>query len=36
MLTRLYELLDRLQPDIERVSAYVTLLQEHGLVETLC
>src|SRR5438477_12874555 len=25
-LMRLYELLDRLQPDIERVNAYVTLL----------
>jgi hypothetical protein len=32
-LVRLYELLDRHQPDIERVNAYVTLLQKHGLAE---
>lgn len=30
-LIRLYEYLDRYQPDIARVNAYVSLLHEHGL-----
>jgi hypothetical protein len=30
-LTRLYELLDRVQRDVPRTNAFVTLLQEHGL-----
>ncbi|UWR32680.1 hypothetical protein K3759_12085 [Sulfitobacter sp. W027] len=32
-LVRLYELLDRYQPDVERVNAYVRKLNEAGLVE---
>lgn len=30
-LTRLYELLDRKQPDIDRTNAYVGLLRRHGV-----
>jgi hypothetical protein len=30
-LVRFYELLDRLQPDINRVNAFVALLRSHGL-----
>lgn len=33
-LTRLYEFLDRYQPDIERTNAYVRLLRTHGLALT--
>jgi hypothetical protein len=33
-LGRLYEMLERLQPDLGRVNAYVELLEKHGLVET--
>jgi hypothetical protein len=32
-LGRLYEMLERLQPDVGRVNAYVDLLEKHGLVE---
>ncbi|MBB3711753.1 hypothetical protein FHS00_001324 [Limimaricola variabilis] len=32
-LVRLYELLDRYQPDVDRVNAYVRKLEEAGLVE---
>jgi hypothetical protein len=30
-LIRLYELLDRLQPDVERTNRFVQLLDAHGL-----
>jgi hypothetical protein len=33
-LVRLYQLLDRNQPDIERTNAYVRLLRSHGLATT--
>ena len=32
-LNRLYELLDRYQPDSQRVNSYVTCLQTHSLIE---
>lgn len=31
-IVRLYELLDRYQPDVDRVNAYVNLLKQHKLV----
>jgi hypothetical protein len=33
-LVRLYDLLDRLQPDIEKTNEYVNLLRRHGLTTT--